>query len=120
GRGSLKVSGPGGAERFVAGLYDPTSPYYLQFLTPGQFMERFGPDKTTLNRVKGHFEKQGFAVEQTGLLLNLKAEASTFEQSFKVQFNNYTAINEGQPEQFYSADRLPLVEDDLKPYVQSV
>lgn len=117
---SLKLADQAGAERFVAEVYNPASPLYRQYLTPAQFMQRFGPDETTINQVEAYFQNQGFGVARNGLLLNLSATATTFEQAFKVQLNNYTVSIQGEVQEFFSADRLPQISDSLKPYVQAV
>ncbi len=117
---ALKLRDLAGAERFVAEVNNSSSPLYQQYLTPAQFMQRFGPDETTTNQVKAFYQDKGFEVERNGLLLNLKANVATFEQAFNVKINNYGAKIDGELQQFFSADRRALIADALKPYVQSV
>jgi kumamolisin len=117
---SLKLRDPQGAENFVAEVYNPASPLYHQFLTPSQFMQLFGPQETTVNQVVAYFKNQGFEVERDGLLLSLSGKARTFEDAFKVELNNYLTKVNGEMQPFFSADRLPLVSDALKAYVQSI
>ncbi|MEI6043084.1 MAG: S53 family serine peptidase [Chloroflexota bacterium] len=117
---ALKLRDQAGAERFVSEVYNAASPLYQQFLTHSQFIARFGPNETTVKQVKAYFEGQGFAVEQNGLLLSLKAEATTFEQSFHVHLNHYAAKVDGELQTFFSADRQPLLAAAIQPYVQAV
>ena len=42
-------------------LYDPASPAYHQFLTPGQFAERFGPTRQDYEAVMAFAKANGLA-----------------------------------------------------------
>ncbi len=117
---ALKLADAAGAEHYAAAVNDSNSPFYHQFLTPAQFMQRFGPDESTVKQVTSYFENQGFKVERDNLLLSLNATPATFEQAFQVQLNTYRANIGGETQEFYSADRTPYINEAIAPYVQSV
>ncbi len=49
-------------EAFVAGLHDPASPTYHQWLTPAQFGLRFGPETSKVAAVAASLRARGFTV----------------------------------------------------------
>ena len=53
-----------GAESLLGQLHDPNSVNYHQWLTPAQFMERFGPQTSTVNAVRRELKAHGLEVTE--------------------------------------------------------
>src|ERR1700748_3869734 len=53
-----------GAEALLKQLHDPTSASYHQWLTPGEFKERFGPQTATVNAITRELQSHGLAVTE--------------------------------------------------------
>ena len=52
------------AEAFLHQLHDPTSASYHQWLSPGQFNERFGPSSSTVSKISNELKTHGLAVTE--------------------------------------------------------
>ena len=91
-------------------LYDPTCPAYHQFLTPADFMSRFGPTEQDYQAVLAFAQTNGLAVTQMHddrRLLDVSAPASTIERTFRVTLHEYRHPTENRT--FYAPDREPSV-----------
>ncbi len=74
----------------LAGLYDPTSPNFHQYLTPDQFAQQFGPTADQRQAVISYLNRQGFTVTQTyPTLIDFSGSQSLAEQVFGVSINDY-------------------------------
>ena len=51
-------------DTFLAGLQEPGSASFHQWLTPAQFGERFGPSQADLEQVTGWLRDQGFTIDE--------------------------------------------------------
>jgi len=58
----LPLSDQAGLDAFLNDLYDPASPSYRNFLTVGQFTERFGPSQEEYDAVVRFANANGFTV----------------------------------------------------------
>ncbi|HKF36232.1 MAG TPA: S53 family peptidase [Ktedonobacteraceae bacterium] len=71
-------------------LYDPSSPNYRQFLTPGEFAQQFGPSAGQRQAVINYLVRQGFTITQTYTgLVDFSGPVSLAERVFGVTINNY-------------------------------
>ncbi|WP_297215533.1 protease pro-enzyme activation domain-containing protein [Thermoplasma sp.] len=131
----------GDMQAYVNGLYDPSSPYYHQFLTPSQIGNRFGVSPYVYGEFVQYFESYGIYVSQnpSRLDLYLTGTVSQFEnafhttiQSFRYQytsngiwnplFGNSSAakgsITYSQP--FYAATGDLKLPSDIEHYVSGI
>jgi kumamolisin len=71
-------------------LYDPSSPGYHQYLTPGEFAQRFGPTAEQRQAIIDYVTRQGFTVTQTYPgLVDFSGSESQAERVFGVTINDY-------------------------------
>ncbi len=81
-----------GFARFLADLYDPTSPHFRNFLTPRQISDRFGPSEATYQAVRHYLEQHGFVLtegSQNRLTLTLRGTRAEAERAFAVTIGDY-------------------------------
>jgi kumamolisin len=110
---SLKLSNAEQLDPLVEALYTPGSPQYRQFLTPEQFMARFGPSPATIAAVTREFTAAGLEVTQTATAqLHVTGAAAQLEREFGVQLHSFrTAATAATASYLYrkpmSAPRLP-------------
>jgi subtilase family serine protease len=77
---------------FLNGLGDPASPYYQQYLAPGQFGPRFGPSLGEVASVESALRAAGLtpgAVAPDRLSIPVEAAASAVERAFGVRLDRY-------------------------------
>ena len=76
-------------EQLLSDLYDQTSPNYLQFLSPGEFKERFCLDREQVNSVKDYLTSNGLTVTSISdnhILMNVHGRAGNINKLFQVNF----------------------------------
>src|ERR1700734_748564 len=89
---SLKLSNAEQLDPLVQELYTPSSPQYRQFLTPAQFMARFGPSPAAIAAVTREFTSAGLAVTRTATAqLHVTGTAAQLEREFGVQLHSFRA-----------------------------
>jgi subtilase family serine protease len=96
---------------FLQQLYDPQNPAYHQFLSVGEFTERFGPSQEDYDAVIRFLEANGAVVTGTAanrMLVNVTAPVASIEQMFHVTLNVYQDPAAGRT--FYAPDREPTVD----------
>ena len=64
-------------QSLLAGLYDPSSALYHQWLRPGQFVSRFAPAASDINAVRSWLQSKGMA---TGAVSGFALRASAPER----------------------------------------
>ena len=92
-------------------LYDPASPAYHQYLTPGQFAERFGPARQDYEAVMAFAEANGLHVTRTHpnrTLVNVSGAATNIEKTFHVNLRLYQHPTEER--KFYAPDVEPSLD----------
>jgi subtilase family serine protease len=78
----------------LAGLYDPSSPTYHQYLTSDQFAQRFGPTPDQRQAVIDYLTQKGFTVTQVyPTLIDFSGSESLAESAFGVSINDYQTFN---------------------------
>ena len=92
-------------------LYDPTSPAYHQYLTPGQFAERFGPTHKDYEAVMAFAKANGLRVTRTHAnrtLLDVRGAVTDVEKAFHVTLHLYQHPTEAR--RFYAPDAEPSLD----------
>jgi uncharacterized repeat protein (TIGR03803 family) len=92
-------------------LYDPASPGYRQYLTPGQFAERFGPSERDYEAVAHFATSHGLTVTGTHAnrtLLDVQGSVAKVEKAFHVRMEVYQHPTEART--FYAPDADPSAE----------
>ncbi|MET9434729.1 protease pro-enzyme activation domain-containing protein [Streptomyces sp. NPDC006551] len=82
--------------RFVAGVSDPKSPLYRQYLGTGEFAATFGADQRAVAKVRAELEEKGLTVgelEADGLTLPVSATVGEAAEAFKTEFDGYRLTN---------------------------
>jgi subtilase family serine protease len=105
----LSVRDEAGLEALLAGLYDPNSPYFRQFLTVEQFTERFGPTQADYDTVVQFAQANGLQVvggTRHGLDVQVKGAVGSVEQAFHVNIRTYQHPTENRI--FYAPDTEPV------------
>jgi subtilase family serine protease len=77
---------------FLNGLTDPASPYYQQYLTPGQFGPMFGPSLDQVAAVENALRTAGLSpgpVAADRLSIPVTATASAIEHAFGITLDRY-------------------------------
>jgi subtilase family serine protease len=90
---SLNLRNQSQLDTFIAGLYNPSSPNYKQFLTPEQFTAQFGPTASDVQKVTDFANANGLKVESVSsnnTLVSVSGTASQIENTFGTTLNNYT------------------------------
>ena len=73
-------------------LYDPASSNYHRYLTPGQFVERFGPTEHDYQALSAFAKANGFTVGErhpNRTLLRMSGPAASLEKAFHVTLRLY-------------------------------
>jgi kumamolisin len=106
----LPLRDPEGLDKFLAEVYDPSSPVYRHFLTPEEFTARFGPSRGDFNAVIQYAESFGFKVLGAtfeGRDIQLEGSVTSVEAAFNVSMGLYQHPTENRS--FYAPDREPTV-----------
>ena len=81
-----------GFGRFVAGLQDPLSPGFHQWLTPEEVGNRFGPSSEDIDAITRWLTSHGFVVEAVGRgksWINFSGTAADVEPAFRTSIHLY-------------------------------
>jgi pseudomonalisin len=93
---SLPLRNQAGLTSLIAGLTNPSSPNYHQFLTPASFASQFSPTSDTVNAVTGWASSAGLTVTSVSSNRTLVTVSGTLSQlghAFGVTFNSYRMPN---------------------------
>ena len=86
----LKLRNQDRLSALLQSLYNPSSPNYRQFLTPGEFAQQFGPTAWQQQAIIDYLTQQGFSITQTYAgLIDFSGTESLAEQVFGVTINDY-------------------------------
>ncbi len=100
-----------GLTNLIQQLYDPASPNYRHYLTPGQFTELFGPTQQDYQKVLDFVQRQGLKVRATHpdrLLLDVTGSAAEVERAFRVTMRVYQHPTEART--FFAPDVDPSID----------
>jgi subtilase family serine protease len=95
-------------------IYDPQSPNYHQYLSVGEFTERFGPTASNYLSVINFARANGLAVVDTAanrMVVDIEGPAANIESAFHVSMNVYQHPTEART--FYAPDREPTPDLDV-------
>jgi hypothetical protein len=107
----LPLRSPEALTNLLEGIYDPASPQYHHYLSPGQFTETFGPTKEDYQALIAFAKASGFAVTGTHpnrLLLDVKASVADIERAFHVTLRSYRHPTEDRT--FFAPDIEPSID----------
>jgi uncharacterized repeat protein (TIGR03803 family) len=98
-------------EALIEQLYNPASPQYRHYLTPGQFAERFGPSKEDYEALIVFAKACGLTVVATHpnrTLLDVSGSVEAIERAFHVNMQIYQHPTEART--FHAPDVEPSVD----------
>jgi subtilase family serine protease len=107
-------------DRLLQEQSDPGSPNYHQFLTPAQFLERFGPTTEQLGEVVAELNRAGFqiaSISANRLLIHATALSVMAENLFKTEIHS---VNQGAHGKRYMNVTPAISPDSLAPLVKAV
>ena len=91
-------------------IYDPASPNFHQYLTPGQFTEMFGPTEDDYQTLAAFMTANGLTVTVTHpnrVVLDVSGSVADIERVFQVTLRTYQHPNENRI--FYAPDVEPSI-----------
>jgi len=100
-----------GLEGFLQAVYNPSSPFYRHFLTPQEFIERFGATQQDYDSLIRFAAANGFTVvggSHEGSDVQLKGSVRAIESAFHVTLGLYHDPIANRD--FYAPDREPTVD----------
>jgi kumamolisin len=100
-----------GLESFLQELYDPSSPFYRNFLTVEEFTARYGPTQENYDALIQFAKANGFTVvggTRDAMDVQLKGSVKTIEAAFHVTLGLYH--DPIQNRDFYAPDREPSID----------
>ncbi|MGA3181083.1 MAG: protease pro-enzyme activation domain-containing protein [Verrucomicrobiota bacterium] len=103
-----------GLTNLLQQLYDPESPNYHHYLTPGQFTAQYGPTEQDYQKLAAFVEGQGLKVtgrHPNRLLLDVSGSAAEAEKAFHVKMLVYQHPTEART--FYAPDVEPSLDLDV-------
>jgi subtilase family serine protease len=110
----LPLRKPAALSKLLAQLYDPASPNFHQYLTPGRFADTFGPSAADYQAMTNFARSNGLTVVGTHpnrTLLDVTASVADIERAFHLQLQEYRHPQENR--RFYAPDREPSPEVDV-------
>ncbi len=89
---ALPLRNPDALSNLLQQLYDPASPNYRHYLTPGQFTEQFGPTEQDYQTVMAFALAHGLTVVNTWsnrALVDVRGSVADIERAFHVRLLTY-------------------------------
>lgn len=102
---------PKGLQDFVAQVSDPASPNFRKYLTPEQFLERYGPSASDYLAVSNFARTNGFTITATHgnrLLLDVQGSVENIQNAFHLNLRSYRHPDEARD--FFAPDGEPSVD----------
>ncbi len=99
---------------FLQELYAPASTNYHRYLTPEQFVERFGPTEADYQKLMAFAKANNFAITATHpnrTLLDVKGTVADIEKACRVNLRLYKHPTEARS--FYAPDNEPSLDLDI-------
>jgi kumamolisin len=97
-------------DKLLKEITDPSSPNFRQYLTPEQFVERFGPTEADYQNLAAFLTANGFAVTGTHpnrTILDVSGAVADVESTFHIHMMNWSHPTRGT---FFAPDRDPSVD----------
>jgi subtilase family serine protease len=108
-----------GLDATLAGLYDPASPAYRQWLAPAEFRRRFSPAAADVTQVRAWLTGHGFQVldvPENRLFVTAAGSVAQVDQAFAVDERMYRVDGALVP----APDRDPVVPAELAGSVRAI
>ena len=107
----LPIRDQAGLTAFLQELADPNSPNYRQYLTPQQFVERFGPTEQDYQNVINFAQAHGLSVTATHpnrMVLDVSGTVADVERTFHITLRTYQHPTENRT--FFAPDVDPSID----------
>ena len=107
----LPLRDPAGLKTFLAGLYDPASPWFHKYLSVAEFTARFGPTQEDYDAVVTFATAHGLTVtggSRDGMEVQVRAPVAAIEAAFHVTLHLYQRPDSAGT--FYAPDREPTTD----------
>jgi hypothetical protein len=107
----LPLRNQGALTNFLQQLYDPGSPQFHRYLTPGQFAQQFGPTEQDYQSVVAFAKANGFIVTGTHsnrTLVDVNGSVTDIERVFHVTMRTYRHPTEART--FFAPDTDPSID----------
>lgn len=119
----LRLRDPDGAENLLNALTTPGDPQFHKFLTPQQFVSKYGPNAADVAAVIANLKTYGLRVERaTPLTLRAVGTPAKIENAFRVSLHQYEVPAQGRTASYsYHAPLAPpLAPDAVAPLILGV
>ncbi len=110
----LPLRNQGALELLLQQLYDPSGPYYHQYLNPEEFAQRFGPSEAGYQALIQFAQSNGLTVTGTHpnrTILDVSGSVADIERVLHLNLMSYWRPDRGP---FYAPDREPSLDLDVK------
>jgi subtilase family serine protease len=117
---TLNIPDQAALNAFLAGVANPESPYYEQFLKPGQFGPRFGPSLAQIAQVENALRSAGLSPGQVSanrLSIPVTATVSAIDHAFGIAIDSYRLPGGREA---YANTAAPTVPAAVAPLVDGV
>lgn len=115
----LRLRDFAGAENLLTALTTPGDPQYHKFLTPPQFLAKFGPSEADAATVEANLRRYGLTVERTASLsLRVTGTPAKIESAFGVSLHQYDVPAQGGAAAYHF--RAPLEHPKLPEAVSTL
>jgi subtilase family serine protease len=113
---ALKLPAPDEAMALLKTISTPGSASYHQFLTTGQFRERFGPSAQTVDKVAASLGRFGLSVHRASTTtLSVSGTPAQLEQAFQTSLHTFSVFDADQQSSY--TYRAPVAAVALPPDV---
>ena len=95
---TLRPQNTAAEQAALKGIYQPGSPTYHKFLTPGQWLAAYGPATAQVDAVTTYLSRSGFtalSVQGDRLLITADGTVGQAEKAFNTTIGDYTMPNGG-------------------------
>jgi subtilase family serine protease len=89
---ALRLRNETQADNLLAAIYDPQSPQYHRYLTPGQFAQLFAPAPAQIQQISAYLQSEGLSVTSVApdnLLIDATGSVAQVQQAFRTPINLY-------------------------------
>jgi kumamolisin len=99
---ALRLHDPDGAEALLRRVTTPGDPQFHKFLTPDQFLAKFGPAEADVEKVAAGLRHYGLSVERaTSMTLRATGTSAKLEQAFGVTLHVFAVAAKGPAATLY-------------------
>jgi len=105
-------------DALIDAQHNPSSPQYQQWLAPGEFAQRFGPDPVKANAVVNWLRGRGFSnASIADGMVEVHTNVQLASKGLGVSFAQYKLPG---GKQSFSADQAPLVPNSIAPNIDGI